>query len=154
LREFDPDSPQARAVSGIHEASLRFVDRWLAIFGDAGPEISSDDAFRRLQRFVERPTNREIAAFGEFTHLDHLGSTAIERPLAPAVSLWEMLTHPKAVIARYRSCFWKLGFLQRLLRSGSSARVLSRVLRQRGRVRSIWHRVRGSVSVKFAARPS
>jgi FMN phosphatase YigB (HAD superfamily) len=154
LREFDHDSPQAQAVSSIHEASLRFVDWWLAIFGDAGLEISRDDAFRRLQRFVERPTNRELCAFGEFTHLDHLGSTAIERPLAPAVSLSEMLTHPKSVIARYRSCFWKLGFLQRLLRSGTSARVLSNVLRQRGRLRSIWHRVRGTVSFKFAVRTS
>jgi hypothetical protein len=151
LREFDHDSPQAQAVSSIQQASLRFVDRWLDIFGGPGLEISRDDAFRRLQRFVERPTNREIAAFGEFTHLDHLGSTAIVRPLAPPVSFSEMLTHPKSVIARYRSCFWKLGFLQRLLRSSTSARMLSNVLRQTGWLRSVWHRLRETVSLKFAS---
>jgi FMN phosphatase YigB (HAD superfamily) len=156
LREFDYDSPQAQAVSSIHQASLRFVDRWLEIFGGAGLEISREIAFRRLRRFVERPTNREIAAFGEFTHLDHLGSTPIVRPLAPAVSLSEMLTHPKSVIARYRSCFWKLGFLQRLLRSSASARMLCSILRQRGRLRSAWHRLRETVSfkLKLAFRPS
>jgi hypothetical protein len=154
LREFDYDSPQAQDVSSIQKASLRFVDRWLEIFGGAGLEISRDDAFRRLQRFVERPTNREIAAFGEFTHLDHLGSTAIVRPLAPAVSPLELLTHPKSVIARYRSCFWKLGFLQRLLRSSAWARVLWNALHQRARLRSAWHRVRGTLSLKFAVRPS
>jgi FMN phosphatase YigB (HAD superfamily) len=145
LREFDHDSPQAQAVSSIQQASLRFVDRWLEIFGGAGLEISRDDAFRRLQRFVERPTNREIAAFGDFAHLDHLGSTAIVRPLAPVVSLFEMLTHPKSVIARYRSSFWKLGFLQGLLRNSASARMLCSALRQRSRLRALWHRFRETI---------
>ncbi len=154
LREFDSHSPQAQAVSSIHEASLRFVDRWMAIFGDAGPEISREDAFRRLQRFVERPTNDELAAFGEFTHLDHLGSTAIVRSLAPAVSLSELLTRPKSVIARYRSSFWKVGFLQRLLRSNAAARALLYALLQRGRVRSAWHRVRALLTLEFASSPS
>lgn len=150
LREFDDAAPQVRAVSAIQDASLRFVDRWLAIFGPGGADISPEDAFRRLQRFVERPTNAEIDTFGGFTHVDHVGSTPVERPLAPALRPSEIVVDPKGALALYRRSFWKLGVLQRLLRSNAAARAMLTCAGVRGRAGYAGSRIRQKLSAAFS----
>jgi hypothetical protein len=124
---YNPESPNARAARAIHAASAELIDRWIRIFGGAGPTLPMASAFERFRRFVEHPTHEEARFFGDMVHIGGLGTTTETLPIAAPPPLRDYIKRPRLLVNAYRESHWQLAFLQRVIGSNVAAAGVLRV---------------------------
>lgn len=98
LEEDRPDErAQYAAVLGpIQTAALAFLEEILADPGRSADALDPADAFRGLDRLLNRPTTEELDVLGRLRIADNYGPRALGRPLRPrhpaGLRLWQ--PHP------------------------------------------------------------
>jgi FMN phosphatase YigB (HAD superfamily) len=129
-------SEYASAAGTIQDAALVFAERYVKAFGNLPPlSLHAEDVFSLLARLIDCPSVAEAKAIGDLVLVDGLGTTQFGQPIASPPSLWQLLTKPSTLMAKFRQSPWRLGLLVRLIGSPKIA-FAAMTLRRRLELRS------------------
>lgn len=107
--ELEPwESQNWPIIAKVHEGALEFCKDIKPILEEYGLTLSREDAFNGLQRFMTKPTKKEIKAFGKIIFFD----TYYEPIIRIKHNGGGYLLHPKDFIKDFLASNWKIGFLK------------------------------------------
>lgn len=114
----DWESENWPIISKVHEGALQFCEFAKGNIIEYGKILTPEEAFSPLLRFLTKPTQKEIEAFGKIVFFD-----TYYEPLIKYSGIFTYILHPKRILSDLMKSNWKIGFIKKLTKLPMSDKI-------------------------------